>query len=202
MTKKYKLDKNDTIKVDGRTLYRIIALVNIGTLVSIGDKGGYIESEANLSHEGRAWISRNACVYDNAWVYDSAWVSGNACVYGSAHIVGNAQVVGNDQVSGYAWVAGDACIAGCACIAGNALIEENDDYFCIQSFGLEGDTITFFREKNGWCVYCGCFSGTVKEFRKKVKETHRDSLISQEYLLIADLMDLRIKRQELKNEVK
>ena len=37
---------------------------------------------------------------------------------------------------------------------------------------------------------CGCFSGTLDEFRVKVKETHKDSKYAQEYLMIADLMEM------------
>ena len=53
---KYKLLKSDTKKVNGKTLYRIEALKSFGT-VRVGDLGGYIESENNLSHEGTAWVS-------------------------------------------------------------------------------------------------------------------------------------------------
>ena len=48
MEKKYRLLKNDTITVDGKTLYRIEALRDFAD-VKKGDKGGYIESEDNLS---------------------------------------------------------------------------------------------------------------------------------------------------------
>lgn len=53
--KKYKLLKNDTIEVDGRTLYRIVARQD-GPFYHYGEKGGYVESEKNLSQIGAAWI--------------------------------------------------------------------------------------------------------------------------------------------------
>ena len=77
--KKYKLT-NETITVGSRTLYRIEALVELPG-VSIGDKGGYIQSEDNLSQVGNAWVYGNACVSDNACV------SGNACVSDNADII-------------------------------------------------------------------------------------------------------------------
>ena len=46
-TKKYKLTE-ETINVDGRTLYRIEALTYFGD-VKQGDKGGFIENENNLT---------------------------------------------------------------------------------------------------------------------------------------------------------
>ena len=71
--KKYELISDDKIFMDGEELYRIRSLVNFGD-VKIGDIGGYVEKEANLSHLG------------NAWVYGNAWVSGNAWVYGDARV--------------------------------------------------------------------------------------------------------------------
>ena len=59
MEKKYRLLENDTITVSGRTLYRIEALRDFAD-VRIGDRGGYVESEKNLSHEGDCWV------YDDA----------------------------------------------------------------------------------------------------------------------------------------
>ena len=51
--KKYELT-NETITIDnGKALYRIRALDNIEAFgVKVGDLGGYIEKEENLSHYG------------------------------------------------------------------------------------------------------------------------------------------------------
>ena len=48
--KKYKLT-DETTNLLGRTLYRIEALKDFGD-VKEGDKGGYVESEDNLSQNG------------------------------------------------------------------------------------------------------------------------------------------------------
>ena len=79
MEKKYKLT-DETIEVEGKTLYRIEALKDFCEIKK-GDKGGFIESENNLAHEGNAWVYDDACVYDNAFVTDDACVCRNACVY-------------------------------------------------------------------------------------------------------------------------
>lgn len=78
MSKKYKLT-DETIKLNGVTLYRIEALKYFGEIKK-GDKGVFIESENNLAHEGDAWVS------DNAHVYGDALVRGYACVCGNAEI--------------------------------------------------------------------------------------------------------------------
>ena len=73
------------------SMYRIVALRDFGN-VEQGDKGGIIAKEANLSHDGDAWV------YGNAKVYGDAEVSGNAWVYGDAKVYGNAKIYENYNV--------------------------------------------------------------------------------------------------------
>ena len=82
---KYKLTKNK-IEHFGIILYQIEVVEPFLNLKK-GDKGGYIESEKNLSQIGDAWVSDNAWVSGNAQVYGDAWVSGNAQVSGNAKIL-------------------------------------------------------------------------------------------------------------------
>ncbi|MCB2923919.1 hypothetical protein J0639_04405 [Streptococcus suis] len=79
MTKKYELVLDDTIGFWGWKLFRIRALISFGS-VEVGDLGGYIEKEDNLSHDGNAWVSGNAKVWGDAEVSGNAWVSGDAKV--------------------------------------------------------------------------------------------------------------------------
>lgn len=135
MEKKYKLT-DETINLNGATLYRIEALKDFGEIKK-GDKGGFIESENNLAHEGNAWVSNNAhvygnaCVFDNAQVYGNAFVSGCAQVYGNAFVYGNAWLYDNTRVCGYAWVAdnarvcGDANVCDDSSIFGSACVYDN-----------------------------------------------------------------------------
>ena len=62
------------------TLHRIKAVAEFG-VVKIGDIGGWIEKEENLSHEGNAWVCGDAKVYGNAEVY------GNAKVFSISHVL-------------------------------------------------------------------------------------------------------------------
>ena len=135
MEKKYKLT-DETINLNGATLYRIEALKDFGEIKK-GDKGGFIESENNLAHEGDAWVSDNAhvygnaCVFDNARVYNNAFVSGYAQVYGNAFVYGNAWLYDNTRVCGYAWVAdnarvyGDANVCDDSSVFGSACVYDN-----------------------------------------------------------------------------
>lgn len=83
----------ETCQHDGVTLRQI-------RCISDGEIGGWIESEANLSHEGDCWVAGNAKVY------------GDARVAGYARVADNATVSGDAQVANEAWVCGDAQISG------------------------------------------------------------------------------------------
>ena len=102
MEKKYKLT-DETIEVEGKALYRIEALKDFCEIKK-GDKGGFIESEDNLSHEGNAWVYDNACVYGTSCVYDDARVCGNSRVYGTARVTDDACVCGTARVYDNDWV--------------------------------------------------------------------------------------------------
>ena len=68
------------------TLHRIRAVAEFG-LVKIGDLGGWIEKEENLSHEGKAWVCGDAKVWGNAEVCGDAKVWGNAEVFSASHVL-------------------------------------------------------------------------------------------------------------------
>ena len=121
ITKKYRLLENDTRIVNGKTLYRIEALKDFAG-VKKGHKGGYIESEKNLSQRGICWVSDNACVFRDAQVFGDAWVSGDACVSGDARVCGDAWVYGKAQVYGKAWVYGKARVCGESWVYGKAWV--------------------------------------------------------------------------------
>ena len=89
-----------------------------------------------------------------------------------------------------AWVYGDARVSGNARVSGDA------DYACVKGFGRERRNTTFFRTQDGGVsVVCGCFHGTLQEFREKVKETHGESKMAKEYLMIADLMKMHFDKE-------
>ena len=162
--KKFELTSETKINIFGKKLFRIKALVSFG-VVKTGETGGWVEKEENVNQSGDAWV------FGNAEVFGNARVSGDARVFDNAMVSGNARVFGNARVSGDAEVFGNA------------------DYTTIHGFGTQFRTTTFFRCKDKQVkVSCGCFYGTIPEFREQVKNT-RDGKIAEEYLMIADLME-------------
>ena len=118
---KYKIT-DETTKYLGRTLHRIEALCTFDD-VKIGDKGGFIESENNLSQEGTCWV------YNNAKVLEQAVVSGDACIYDNAVVCGNALVYDNAEVTTKATIRGNSKIYGNASISEHAIIVNKAQVF-------------------------------------------------------------------------
>ena len=199
--KKFELT-SESVTFLGKTLFRIKTLVSFGD-VAEGELGGFIERENNLDQSGDAWVSGDARVCGDARVFGNAWVSGDArvCgdakVFGNARVSGDARVCGDAKVFGNAWVSGDARVSGDAWVSGDARVQNCRDYSATSCFGSENRTTTFFRTKDGGIsVRCGCFYGTLREFREKVKERHGDSRLAKEYLMLADLMEFRLSKDE------
>ena len=200
--KKYELTGEVKVKF-GVTFKRIRALIDFGN-VKKGELGGFIEKEENLSYAGNAWVygdawvSGNARVYGNARVSGNAWVYGNAMVSGNAMVYGNARVYGNAEVYSDAMVSGNAMVYGDAEVYGNAEVYSNADYMVIGIIGSRFGFTTFFKNKNNKIfVSCGCFLGTLAEFRELVKEKHgTDTKFAKVYQAAADLAELQIEHNE------
>ena len=81
---------------------------------------------------------------------------------------------------------------------GDAEVYGNADYATASGFGSECRTTTFFKLKNSdeIGVRCGCFYGTLKEFKEKVKETHGETKKAKEYLRLADLMEYKFSEEK------
>ena len=102
--KKYEILENETNTFHGHTLYRIRALKNFG-MIRKGTKGGWIESEKNLSQDDWCWVGdeaivcENACVYDKAKIYGYAVISHDSCVRRNAVVRDCALVRGRSLIT-------------------------------------------------------------------------------------------------------
>ena len=172
MQRKYEFT-GETKQWFGITLRQIRAAVTIAGVVSSGDVGGWIEGENNFSPDAQ--------VSGNAWVYGDAQVSGNAWVYGDAQVYGNAWVYGDAQVYGNARVYGDAAL----CFFGG--------------FGSANrQTTAYLDSKIGVRIVCGCFTGTLEEFRASVMSTHGEtSRHGKLYLGMANMIEARFDGMEV-----
>lgn len=144
--KKYELAMGIEMEtnVAGKKLYRIIAIRDFGK-VKAGAIGGYVESEACLSHEDDCWIA------DDAMVYGGARVEGNVQVLDEAIVSGDVVLEDNVRVDGDAKIQNrtETCITigGNIHIASGALIENADNFASITT---HQGTISLFRnDENG-----------------------------------------------------
>lgn len=184
-TKKYKIVKSKSIVYNGRTLYRIRALrevtISRGVAIKVGDIGGFVESENNLSQEDICWIFDDAKVYENAIVSDTAWVFGNAKIYGNAKICEKAQIYGNAEVKG------DACICGSSLVCNVAEIGKNkkikNGKYIFKSLNVD-ETLSKIEP----ICHKISFAVRVIELKLPIEQGYIESLISQfaEYNKLAD----------------
>lgn len=102
-------------------LHRIRALVHVNERIPAGILGGFVESEANLSQEGKCWVYDNAVcceravvekdagLFDGAMARASALVTGDACLYDRTVAEGNC-CIRRGEIKEDARIAGDAVI--------------------------------------------------------------------------------------------
>ena len=94
---------------------------------------------------------------------------------------------GNLDHFGNAWVYGDAWVHG------DAMVEKTNHILTISPIGSRNDVVYFMRAKDEKIIVAvGCFSGTIDEFEKAVKETHGDNEHGKAYRLAIELAKLRI----------
>lgn len=164
--RKYKFTGETKTLSDGTILNRIVCVKDFQHAKK-GDLGGWIEKYENLQVD--AWVRGGAMVIGNALVKDNVIVIGPAIVSGHAVVSGNARVIGN------------------------ARINLDNDYCVIQNFGSKNRTTTFYRTEKGVSVTCGCFQGTLKEFKKQFKKTHNDNKYAKEYLAMIKLVKIKFE---------
>lgn len=201
MKNKFRLTE-ESIVYNDRTLYRIEALRDFSN-VKKGEKGGFVESEDNLSQEGNCWIYSDAKVYEGASVYDDVVVSGkaelrgNSCatdsviitdhavvsdmaqVHGKCQIRGNAKILEEAflyievLVGGSAVIKGDLSIACNAVFIGDAVVDSKRDYIVFNKWWDDGSFFTWTRSNNMW-IDKG-FQYTGEELSRKDK--HFESIV-------------------------
>lgn len=155
--KKYQILKDDFVKVhtfkscisDGEMsiveikLYRIQALKTFtkpggyNPVVHVGELGGYVESEVNLSQEGTCWLFDRARVndggkvLDDAIVYDKCLVSKNSIVRGGSVVGGhcfitNQSVIIDSRLEGNVIVNGHSTVHSGAYLYGEIGVDQSD----------------------------------------------------------------------------
>ena len=94
-------------------------------------------------------------------------------------------------------MSGDARVFGDARVSDDARVYGNADYLLIGPIGSRFSFTTFFKNKDkGITVSCGCFLGSISDFRAKVEKTHKNNKHAKLYILAADMAELQILGEE------
>jgi carbonic anhydrase/acetyltransferase-like protein (isoleucine patch superfamily) len=186
MNRKYTIDTgselNPMLVAAGPRLYRIVACRSFKTVHGIevlaGERGGFVESDDYLSHEGNCWIADDARVYNGALVTGNAFVCGNAKVGGNTVVYGNAIVKDNavlhdcevfDKAKIADWSAANRCkFFGSAVVYDNAKVYDSTigGHSKIGS-ALVKNADAILREQVCWFSNVGSENGTLTAYRDK-----------------------------------
>lgn len=143
---KYKLHGGGKMH-DGRKVYRIKALEDFGD-VRVGDLGGYIESEGNLSQKSG----------DTSWVYDDSIVYGRGEVLGDSKVYKNA-IIQDSRIEGDSRVSHGATIQHSR-ITGGSIVQDANVFYSRIEFSkvfadsdVKNSTVKHSEVSNGSKVY-------------------------------------------------
>lgn len=148
-----------------------------------------------------ARIIKNAQLRHSAFAMQNSTVTGNALISGNSVIKGNAVLgdnvsCGDDTlIEGDCSLFGEIKLEGMCHIYGTAhlhmgpvTLKDADIFHRCQivaclGFGSRFGSTAIYRNVYGFLsVTCGCFNGSIDEFKEEVKRTHGNSIYAKEYM--------------------
>ena len=125
------------------------------------------------------------------------WCSfGEGCSFGERCSFGECCGLGECCSFGERCSFGECCRFGERCgFEGGHIAAPGYPMLTFGGFGSANRTTYAFNCQDGIWVRCGCFSGTLEEFREKVRERHGNTPFAIEYLSIAHLIERRFSRE-------
>lgn len=209
--KKY-IFTSEEVVLHGHTLHRIQATkdfcdVKAGDLGGLIENEKNLSQENTCWVYPGACAFEKSLIIDDAKLHEEVMAHGccviaeNANLKGRIHIYGNSYITGDCTIKNMAKL--PIRISGAAEIRYNAeiiayspfltflnekfkkhaKIHSNSDYLCIGPIGSRSDYTTFYNtEDQGIWVTCGCFNGSIDDFKRQMKKTHpRRSQYRKEY---------------------
>ena len=184
-TKRYELLPAETEGIHAG-LHRIRALVDIPQHgVRAGDPGGLIKSEDNLRQDGTGWVRERGVIWGGVIWGGVIWggVIRGGDIWGG--VIRGGVIRGGDIRGGD--------------IRGGDILERPGDNLYIANPTPNAEYAGLTRTKDGYRFRCGCWEGTIPEFRTMVNGDTWPSGGSEEYraehrpwlLAIADLFEVR-----------
>jgi len=150
--------------------------------------GGVIKGTSKLRDNVNVYGS---VIIDNSKLYDDCTISGvgkitNCDIYDSANVRSYGHIT-DTLICDNANIRTNIDIHG-GMFGGYALIETANDWLLVRGTGSAHRATNFFRVTSGEVMCkCGCFYGTLDEFKARVIDTHDDSKYAKEYLAVIEL---------------
>lgn len=164
MEKKYELLKDDVKTLDDSTkLYRIRAVADV-SYHRVGDLGGYVESEDNLSQTGSCWVDASSMVYGKAIVSEDASVDHGSIVRGTSDLKRPTQVAGDASL--YNSIVFDGASVFGRTYLKDASIGKNGNVSTNSSWLQIGGCDTAYDTNDGCLVYTKGRVVSVEEYTK------------------------------------
>ena len=91
---------------------------------------------------------------------------------------------------------GDANLCGANLGGEWGELQSSSDVLIVGPIGSRNDYTTIYHTDKGIFVRCGCFRGSLNEFRKKVKETHGENKHAKDYLTLIDFVKAKYDERE------
>lgn len=169
--------------------------------------GGGAKVFGNNTIRGNCSIDGNVQIEDSYLngriiISDFAEIS-NSTIIGSNIVIQNDANIENSLIRGLAYIRGDAKVYNVNLkssninLSYNANIKHNNDFLVIGPIGSRFDYTTFYITKdNSIWVCCGCFTGSIEDFAKKVQFTHRNNYHAKEYFSAIELAKIILDRGE------
>lgn len=154
--KKFELVDDDTVVVDGVTLYRVRAVREFGgtrrgrrVVVKRGELGGYMAAENCLSQEGLAWVYNDAKIVDG-------YVGGSSSLFGRAVLKGGGRLVHDVELRDDVVVDGGVELNGVMTLRDNVKVFGNA-HISGENVELRDDVVV--QGSAGFRVYHAVFAG-------------------------------------------
>ena len=87
---------------------------------------------------------------------------------------------------------GDAWVSGYARVSGDAWVSNDNEHCGFDCFGSANRHTHSYKTKSGKIeITCGCFRGSIEEFEKQIKETHRGNEFERQYMAIVEVIKIK-----------
>jgi len=161
----------------------------------------YISTSKNLYCKGDLCCEGDLCCKGNLYCKGDLCCEGDLCCKGNLYCEGDLCCEGDLYCKGNLYCKGDLCCEGDLCCKGNLYCEGDlccegnlkiknkliKKYLRIGKIGSRNsDTIFYIPKRGKVFIKCGCWSGNIDDFKKRVKDQYNGSYYYDEYMATID----------------